>query len=101
MNSQTNTNKQKKKPIADRKRPAFRFKPFERPCLWKKASSTLTLLSGASATLICPEKYGSILEASVSSDSPKFKLRLPGPTSSPLGKNPCMRNFFVSCDRLA
>src|SRR5438552_8106838 len=87
-------------PVDDEKRPPLRLTPFDKPLVWKKASSTPTLLSAASANVNWPAKCGSILALSVSSDSPRLKLRLPGPISSPPGTNPWIRNLVGSCDRL-
>ena len=55
------------------------------------ASSTPTVSSAPSANVKRPENIGSILAASVSSDSPRLKLRAPGPVSPPSGMKPWMR----------
>ncbi len=52
------------------------------------------------AAVSWPAKYGSMFAANVSSDSPRLKLRSPGPTSPPLDGKPAMFQSSGSRDVL-
>ena len=86
--------------MPERKRPNFGEIPYGAVRSWPYASSTDTVLSGAIENVSWPAKCGSTLAEKVSSDSPRLKLRRPGPIS-PSGEKPGMRKLLGSCERCA
>ncbi len=71
--------------MLEKKRPAFSEKPWPSEVVWMKASSTETVLSGATAMLAAPRNHGSTLAANPSSDSERLNPRVAGPIDTLLG----------------
>jgi hypothetical protein len=76
--------------MPEKKRPPLTDSPAGSAVVRAKASSTERSPSPDSAAVSAAVKYGSTLAENVISDSPRLKLRSPGPISSPPGKNPAI-----------